>query len=60
MSPDDLTDIRSGCKSMLSKGSHMHQYATVQQSISGGILRKSKSKARSSLQGQSINGALAG
>ncbi len=60
MSVDDLTEIRSGCKSGFLKGSHMHQYATLQQSIAGGILRKSKSKARRHSAGQSINGALAG
>jgi len=42
------------------KGSHKSPYVTVSNSLSGGYLKNSKSKARSTLQGQSINGALAG
>jgi len=47
-------------RSELVKGSHKSPYMTVLKSSSGEILGKSKSKARSTLQGQSENGALAG
>jgi len=47
-------------RSELVKGSHKSPYVTVLKSSAGGILGKSKSKARSTLQGQAENGALAG
>ena len=44
----------------LVKGSHKRPYATGLWLLSGGLLRKAKSKARSTSQGRSENVALAG
>ena len=46
--------------SELVKGSHKRPYVTVLNPLDAGYSEKSKSKARSTLQGQCINGALAG
>ena len=55
-----MPEVFINSKSDLVKGSHKRPYVTVSNSLSGGYLKNSKSKARSTLQGQSINGALAG
>ena len=47
-------------RSELEKGSHKRPYVTVSNSLSGGYLEKSKSKARRHSAGQCVNGALAG
>jgi len=44
----------------LVKGSHNTPYVTVLNLLTGGILEKPKSKARSTSQGEGENGALAG
>jgi len=57
---NQMTQVFINSRSALVKGSHKRPYVTVLRSSAGEILGKSKSKARSTLQGQSINGALAG
>jgi len=47
-------------RSELVKGSYNTKYVTVYSSFSCNYLGKSKSKARSTLQGQHVNGASAG
>jgi len=55
-----MTQVFINSRSDMVKGSHKSPYVTVLRSSVGENLEKSKSKARSTLQGQSINGALAG
>ena len=55
-----MTQVFMNSRSALVKGSHKRPYVTGLRLLSGGILRKPKSKARSTSQGQPENGALAG
>ena len=55
-----MLEVFINSKSELVKGSHKSPYVTGLRLLSGRILQKPKSKARSALQGEGENGALAG
>ena len=55
-----MAQVFMNSMSDLVKGSHKSPYVTLSNLLSGGYLKKSKSKARRHSTGQSVNGALAG
>ncbi len=57
---DRMAQVFINSRSDIVKGSHKSPYVTVLNLLDAGYSEKSKSKARSTLQGHAINGALAG
>ena len=55
-----LMQVFMNSKSELVKGSHKRPYVTLLKSITVGVLKESKSKARRHSAGQHVNGASAG
>ena len=55
-----MVQVFMNSMSEMVKGSHKRPYVTVLDSVTGGILRSPKSKARRHSAGQHVNGALAG